>query len=164
MLLTAKLSPFQHIFQQILSFLSAVFSPFSLRSVTSSSKHSSWCLPLLWPCFFATLLQTFSHFLTYSLCSPIILSLRAVSLPYIEEYLSLLFFLYALLFSPPLCRRSILFFFFQLKSLSGVTHNSTISTAELVLESLALFLCLLTYFISFQYFLQFSCSGFLILP
>lgn len=102
--------------------------------------------------------------LTFFFCSPIILSLRAISLPYIEEYLSLLFFLYALLFSPPLCRRSTLFFFLQLKSLSGVTHNSTISTVELVLKSLALFVCRLTYFISFQYFLQFSCPDFRILP
>lgn len=48
-------------------------------------------------------------------CSPIILSLRAISLPYIAEYLSLLFFLYALLFSLPLCRSSTLFFFFFFK-------------------------------------------------
>lgn len=73
-----------------------------------------------------------------------------------------------LFFSHPLCvggaHSFFSFFFLRLKSLSGVTHNSTISTVELVLKSLALFVCRLTYFISFQYFLQFSCPGFRILP
>lgn len=76
-------------------------------------------------------------------------------------------FLYALLFSLPLCRRStpppllLFFFFLSSKSLSSVTHNSTISTVELVLWSLALFSLSSYIFYLSSVPSNFSCPGFL---
>lgn len=94
---SALLAPFPHMFQQSLSFLCANFhlDVFICRLCDD---------PAFSPVFFKVYSYTFR--------SPIIPSLWAISLPYIEEYLSLLFFLYALVFSLRVGRALFFFFFF----------------------------------------------------
>lgn len=121
------------------------FCPFlsrCLRSVTSSLVSYSAVTVTLF------LFKLFFSHLKKRNVSPYISPSPFVYFPHTRR--SIFFchpILYAPLFSLTPCRRSALLL--RLESLSSVTHNSTISTVDLVLWSHALFLRLLTYFISF---------------
>lgn len=159
--------------------LLSLFSPlchFSLEApvlTSSSALTSAFSLPPYFQTLFGLFLSFFFFFSlslwlsTYIfLLSRHLLSMGSSIAPIHRGVSSLCYsFLYALLFSLPLCRRSTppphFFFFLSSKSLSSVTHNSTISTVELVLWSLALFSLSSYIFYLSSVPSNFSCPGFL---